>query len=205
MKTIKIGHIILAAVALFGVIFTDICPGAILFPDGPNGGQQAVMRRIKWTLISNPEFLEDLQTNNLALTNSFKTYTCSLTNINDEKFLSGETFISWNYFVVSSNKAVAQATFRYDGNIIKDIELSSAPVRAFIGLQKALNLQQVKMKDYEFRLIRIPEISFSAIWLCDGTDDIIMPIPPCYNNINAYQPYSERQITSLLMPAIKTK
>jgi hypothetical protein len=73
-----------------------------------------------------------------------------------------------------------------------------------VGLQKAQELPQVQKQDYECRYLDSP-VFFHAIWLHGKSDDIIIPLPPTWNEWNAYQPYSESEITKLLKPEAKNK
>jgi hypothetical protein len=73
-----------------------------------------------------------------------------------------------------------------------------------VGLQKAEELPQVQKQDYECRYLDLPFL-FHAIWLHGKSDDIIIPLPPTWNEWNAYQPYSESEITKLLKPEAEQK
>ena len=54
---------------------------------------------------------------------------------------------------------------------------------------------------YEFRVLDLPMLDFSAVWLHGKSDDILVPLPPFYNrNWNANQSYKESEIIKLLQP-----
>jgi hypothetical protein len=73
-------------------------------------------------------------------------------------------------------------------------------------LNVAEKLPQLKDRDYEVRYFEVDSIyswSFSAIWLHNKSDDILIPLPPTFKRFNAYQPYSQKQVISILEPAAK--
>ena len=73
------------------------------------------------------------------------------------------------------------------------------------AMRKAEELPQVKKQDYEFRFLNLAPLSFFAVWLHGKSDDIIIPLPPTWGIWNAYQPYSESQITELLKKYIEKR
>ena len=62
------------------------------------------------------------------------------------------------------------------------------------ALQAAGQLPPVQQQDYEARLLANELVSFQAVWLHGKSNDFIIPLPPTYDRMNAYQPYSESQV-----------
>ena len=71
------------------------------------------------------------------------------------------------------------------------------------ALRLADQLPQTRTRDYQPRLLNVPSIYFVAVWLHGEFDDIIIPLPPTFERLKAYQAYSENQIIKLLMPEAK--
>jgi hypothetical protein len=116
----------------------------------------------------------------------------------------------WRYFVMHGTNAVGVVVLRANekaGKALKFVELDP-PARAAklqIAQRKAEELPQVKKQDYEFRFLNLAPLSFFAVWLHGKSDDIIIPLPPTWGIWNAYQPYSESQITGLLKKYIEKR
>jgi hypothetical protein len=74
------------------------------------------------------------------------------------------------------------------------------PDPIWVGLERANDLPQVKSKDYEFRFLTLSGTDYPIIWLHGDSDDILVPLSSGYGKWEAYKPYSEQEIISLLKP-----
>ncbi|MGO8763942.1 MAG: discoidin domain-containing protein [Limisphaerales bacterium] len=76
-------------------------------------------------------------------------------------------------------------------------------VNAVKALRMAEQRPQVQTNDYEVGLIGMNIVSFLGIWLHNESNDLVIPLPPTYNRINAYQPYPVSEIVKILAPEAK--
>ena len=118
---------------------------------------------------------------------------------------------TWIYILTDGTKVVG-VTALYEAAGSDSLTYYNFPFVHKFGanLQKALNvaekLPQLKDRDYEVRYFELESLyswSFSAIWLHNKSDDILIPLPPTFKGFNAYQPYSQKQVISILEPAAK--
>jgi hypothetical protein len=111
----------------------------------------------------------------------------------------------WKYVFMRGTNAVGEAYLKADEKTGKPLKCNSIGSSAFceeieMALQEAEKLPQVQKQDYEARLLDNPLVALSAVWLHGQSNDIIIPLPPTYNRMSAYQPYSESQIIKILAP-----
>jgi hypothetical protein len=66
------------------------------------------------------------------------------------------------------------------------------------AVRQAEKLSQTKKQDYEIRYLGVPAVNFAAVWFHGASDDILIPLPPPFKRLNAYQPYSEKEIIKVL-------
>jgi hypothetical protein len=185
------------------LVLSGNCDAAIVYPKAPEGGQQIAYESVARTLRATPSFLGGARIEELAIANPHQNYNANPQDVTSGNLLSAAKPTTWRYFVMRGTNAVGVVALRANekaGKALKFVELDS-PARAAklqIAQRKAEELPQVKKQDYEFRFLNLAPISFFAVWLHGESDDIIIPLPPTWGKWNAYQPYSESQITGLL-------
>jgi hypothetical protein len=196
--------ILCLALVLSGLLDLN-CGAAIIFPKAPEGGQQIAHEGVAWILQTNPSFLGGARIEELTIADPHQNYNANPQDVTSGKLLSSAKPAPgrWRYFVMCGTNAVGVVALRANekaGKALKFVELDP-PARAAklqIAQRKAEELPQVKKQDYEFRFLNLAPISFFAVWFHGKSDDIIIPLPPTWGKWNAYQPYSESQITGLL-------
>jgi hypothetical protein len=196
--------ILCLALVLSGLLDLN-CNAAIIFPKAPEGGQQIAHESVAWILQTNPSFLGGARIEELTIADPHQNYNANPQDVTSGNLLSAARLATgrWRYFVMRGTNAVGVVALRANekaGKALKFVELDS-PARAAklqIAQRKAEELPQVKKQDYEFRFLNLAPLSFFAVWLHGKSDDIIIPLPPTWEIWNAYQPYSETQITELL-------
>ncbi len=176
---------------------------AITYQKAPEEGRQITCEKIKRVLEGFPNAYKGLKIDELTVADPDKMYSINLHSVTTNKLLSTAKLVGWRYIVMHDAEAVAEVPLiisSKDGKLSKrggvfGNELAQATLQA---LRKAAELPQVKKENYECRYLVCSIMSFHAIWLHGKSDDIIIPLPPTYGRIDAYQPYSESQIIKLL-------
>lgn len=178
------------------------CCAAILFPAGPEGGQKVVLADVAQTVKSSPGVFHAAKAEELVITNAYKCYSVNMDGVLSGKLLSTATPACWSYFIMRGNETIGFAGLCGDGtNANVRLSFASGPAPLSVGLQKAANL--ARLEDYEFRYLDGFPIFFSGIWLHGKTNDIILPLPPSHEAIQAYQPYPEDVILKYLSREIE--
>jgi hypothetical protein len=188
------------------LVLSGHCHAAIVYPKAPNGGQQIVFENASNILRSDPRFLGGFHIEELTIADPYRDYSVGLTDLASGHLLSAaKSGGSWLYLFMHGTSAVGAAGLIADektgkalrSNGLFQTDCSNETLEA---LRIAQQLPQIKKQDYEFRRLDIPPLSFVAVWLHGKSDDIIIPLPPTYGRLNAYQPYSESQIIKILKP-----
>jgi len=187
---------------------------AILYPKAPDGGKQMVAKYLDPKL-NTPSFLKYLgiaRVEDLTMADPFGVYVyaAGFTNLLSGQLLSATELRAWRYPLRLGTNAVGAMDLSVDekrGKLLKFYSLEKSPPGnpMFEALQMAEQLPQVKKKDYKCRFLNMAPILFRAAWLHGESDDIIIPLPPTWGRWNAYQPYSESQMLTLLKPAVQKK
>jgi hypothetical protein len=193
----------------FALVLSGYCRAAIIYPKAPDGGRQVVIEDASEILRSHPRFLGGFRIEELTIAAPYQNYYLGLSNLVSGQLLSAtKSAGSWTYLFIHGTNAVGMGGLIADEKTGKALkanglgfsDLSSATLEA---LRIAEQLPQIKKSDYEIRRLAIPAESFVAIWLHGKADDIIIPLPPTYGRLNAYQPYSESEIIKILKPEAK--
>jgi hypothetical protein len=185
------------------LVLSRICHAAIVFPKAPEEGRQIAYEKVSGVIQKFPNAYKGLKIEELTISDAHKMYSFGPQNIISGNLLSTADFSGWRYLFIHGTNAVCEVPLIFDpkdGKLSKHggvfgNELAQAALEA---LRKAAELPQVKKEDYECRFLVCSLMGFHAIWLHGKSDDIMIPVPPTYDRVNAYQPYSESQIIKLL-------
>ena len=191
------------------LVLSGICHAAIIFPEAPEEGWQFASNKISEAIQQFPNVHKGLRVEDLTTTNALKVYVSSPRDIVSGKLLASAKCNGWQYLYARGTNAVFSVWMGLDpkdGKLIKRAGVSEGDFyqSILIRLQKVGELPQVQKQDYECRYLSSPFL-FQAIWLHGKSDDIVIPLPPTWNEWNAYQPYSESEITKLLKPAAENR
>ena len=188
------------------------CHAAIVYAKEPDGGRQMVVQFASEFVGKNlPPFKKIESTNDLTFGHALPCYSAG--DIANGQLLTGATSgrngqQPWKYVFLHETHVVGNAVLLVDEKAGKPIKCNSIGSDDFSeetldALQTAEQWPQVQAQDYEVRLLDDMLVSFEAVWLHGKTNDIIIPLPPTYGRMNAYQPYSDSQIIKILEPEAK--
>jgi hypothetical protein len=127
-----------------------------------------------------------------------------LTDLTKHGRLADAPMTAWRYLVEEDGAAVASAEVGVDrtGNVRGFDHLNEGPfVQATAAAERAAaKLPQVRDGRVEARIVRIPALYVMALWLkdLDGDDDVVIPMAPAPQFLEANRPYTEREFLNAL-------
>jgi hypothetical protein len=192
----------------FALALSCNCHAAIVYPKAPEEGRQMVFENASNILRTDPRCLGGFRLEELTIADPYRNYYVGLTDLASGHLLSAARIGGWTYLFIHGTNAVGAEELIADEKTGKALKFNGLYGSNFSNetletLRRAEQLPQINKQDYELRRLDIPPVSFVAVWLHAKSDDIIIPLPPTYGRLNAYQPYSESQIIRILKPEAK--
>lgn len=139
-----------------------------------------------------------------------KVYNVGLQDLVKGKLVANAYPVSWRYLIRQGNRETAAAEVNYDeakgGGEFSEFNPGSLADATLREIQKVEHNPDFENKSYELRLLRIPALYVTALWLKDteGSQDLLIPIPPTHPALKAGQTYSpSRMVEALRQPAEK--
>ena len=123
--------------------------------------------------------------------------------IKDNSFKSAYP-VSWRYIAKNEKNKTAVFEIRMhhaSNNHYFNSEQTGPAVTSHKRLlAKLFKFVNKKEQDYDHAFLRIVNIKTNAIWMrsIDGTDDLFIPIEPCFHGLQAEEIYSEKQILNAI-------
>jgi hypothetical protein len=176
---------------------------AIIYPKAPEGGIEIVYNKAK-QLHQAHHIFGEARMEDLAMAQPHRWYAVPLADLAAGRFLSTATSGSWRHIFIQGMQAVGVGALSdprpETGNELMCTGMYETCFGAetLEALKVGQQLQQIQDQDYEVRFLDCFSIYFFSVWLHGGADDIIIPLPPTYGRMDAYHPYSERNIVRLL-------
>jgi hypothetical protein len=126
-----------------------------------------------------------------------RVFTATLADVRGRRVLADAQESAWRD--VTGNAAAETAS--RDGQFIIT-SINEGPFVAATGeaMLVAHDLDAVKKRDYELRVLTIPSLYTFALWLRRDDDDILIPMSPAPSGLTANQPYDEATFTDGLRP-----
>ena len=178
------------------------CHAAVIYPKAPDGGRQVAIENVRQLLRAHPGTLGGLEVADLTIAEPYREYFVGLTNLAAGHLLSAARPGSWQYLLLHGTSAAGVAVSNADEKTGKlgfnGLYETAFADRMLEALRGAETLPQIRKQDYELRYLGIPAVNFVAVWLHGKSDDVIIPLPPTFGRLNAYQPYSESEIVKAL-------
>jgi hypothetical protein len=171
--------------------------------------RQIVSENVARLLRLQPRFLGRVRAHELEITCPHQWYSMGLTDLAAGKLLSAAKMTTWRFILMRGTDAVGVATASDEitsrGNNIKFGSLFQTcfAKQTLAAICESGKSKRVQKQDYELRFLDAPAVYFISVWLHSKSDDIIVPLPPTYGEIEAYHLYNESDIIDLLKPAIE--
>lgn len=128
-------------------------------------------------------------------------YTLGLDDILSGRGLGAARLSGWRYFLSDGSRIVSTAeTVATSDGQQRFAQFNSGP---FVGatveaLEAARSLPQVRDRDVEARVLRVPGLNLVALWLRDGGDDVLIPLAPAPPDVDAGRRYTPRELFDAL-------
>ncbi len=197
------------ALVLSAILWPLVSSAGIVYPQAPAAGEKAAL---KYRLGVFDGFFRSfgISTDGLTFGRPFGVYVYrgTLTNLLSGQLLSLADQYAWRYPVMQGTNDMGAIDLKSDqtpGKYLTYAEGSFPSQRHYDdptveALRAAERFPRVQRQDYEFRYLNMEPEHFTAVWLHGQTDDILIPLPPTYGRMNAWQPYSAKQIAAILGP-----
>jgi hypothetical protein len=154
--------------------------------------------------------LRDAQSLQSSVSYPHKVYNLGLQDLVRGNVLKDAHLVSWRYLIRQGNRGTAAAEVNYDelkgGSKFSEFNAGSLADATLEEIQKVEHDPKLERKSYELRLLRIPALYVTALWLKDteGNQDVLIPIPPTHPRLTPGKAYSSSQIAEALrQPAEK--
>jgi hypothetical protein len=166
-------------------------------PSGPVGGSTNFLLRDTRSLQSSVSY-------------PHKVYNLGLQDLVRGNVLKDAHLVSWRYLIRQGNRGTAAAEVNYDelkgGSKFSEFNPGSLADATLQEIQRVEQNSELERKSYELRLLRIPALYVTALWLKDteGSQDVLIPIPPTPPMLKPGKAYSPSEIAEALrQPAEK--
>lgn len=160
-------------------------------PSAPVGGSTSFLMRDSQSLASSVSY-------------PHRVYNLGLQDLVKGKLVSNAHPVSWRYLIKQGNRETAAAEVNYDeskgGSKFSEFNPGSLADATLHEIQSVEHTPDLVNKSYELRLLRIPALYVTALWLKDteGNQDLFIPIPPTHPVLKPGQRYSSAQMMDLL-------
>ena len=120
----------------------------------------------------------------LALAQPHQIFSLGLTDLAAGKGLDAATPTGWRYLVQSGDNALASAetavTPAGPEHVFSAFNSGRLVASTVEAIRTAQGLPQMVQGSFELRLLRVPALYFSALWMhgAQGTDDVLIPLEP---------------------------
>jgi hypothetical protein len=188
---------------------------AIYIEPAPEEGAQIVQR-----YLAQPRSAETMMAANAAanaewppwipIRMSYPVYSADLDDVLDRKrrLLKRAELTSWQYILGTDDKVLALAEVAAG----MPMEYASKQPADFAeavlaAVARAAKVENVRMSNYELRLLRVPELYLFTVWLHGEKDDILLPIRPFNRALEELdrETFSERQVVDALRPIAEVR
>jgi hypothetical protein len=183
---------------------------AIIYPTAPKTGREVVSRTVGEIFTSQAPgsagLMRSSRLEELSVADPHQSYFVPLTALTEGKLLKSATAAAWRYLVVQGANAVADVELGLTKTLTarpQFLALNEGPFAqgTVAALHVAEKLPQTQQRDYELRFLTVPAVYLAALWLHSASDDVLIPLAPAPDGLEADRPYSEAQVLEALRPS----
>jgi hypothetical protein len=138
----------------------------------------------------------------LTPTDPHEVYVLSITDLlNDDNPLESAGRAGWRYLLTDGEQAVAAAmTTRTEAGEDRFALFNSGP---YVGgtvtaLQEAAALPQAEAADLQVRMLTVPALNLTTVWLHGDDEDLLVPLAPAPAQATAGTPYPANELLAAL-------
>lgn len=181
----------------------------LTYPKAPAGGVQQLRPALQAALRTQGFGINRAFANagpgTLNLSQAFRGYSLSLEDLANGGDLAQATPGDWHYLVFAGGVSIADAQLTETTGQLEFCALNHGALAAstISALNLAEQAPQLQGKSYELRLLFVPALQATLIWLHGDAEEVLIPIEPTPTNLAPRQLYSEATLFGLLVPAAK--
>ncbi|NBF05129.1 hypothetical protein GV819_22845 [Pseudomonas sp. Fl5BN2] len=143
-----------------------------------------------------------VRANSLSLSQGFRGYALGLQELSQGLALDQAKAGDWHYLVFAGGLSIADAQLtevagKLEFSSLNHGALAASAVSALDFAQKTPRLQG---KTYELRLLFVPALQVTAIWLHGSEEQLLIPVEPTPAQLAARRVYDEASLLALLAP-----
>jgi hypothetical protein len=151
--------------------------------------------------------LAEVATETLSTAAPHQIYSVSIRDVAEGHLLSCVQLKGWRYLVFSQDQPVVAADLQVRGD--QTLNFSNVNRGPFVestldAVRFAENLDVVQTQDFELRVLEISSLYLVALWL-HGKEDLLIPLDPPPDEVEALTVYSEDEFIQLLRGAAETR
>lgn len=177
---------------------------------GPEEGQQIVQQTLAALALTHPRvqatFAKPLADNaRIASTAPIPVYAVDVADVAQGCLINAAVLVEWHYLVLADDETLMSATIADD---VLHAEDSDIPVTAQLSygtlgqdvikaINRAEELPETAGEDFSVRLLEIPALYLSALWL-HGERDLFLVLPPFTFRLTAFELVTENQLVAAL-------
>jgi hypothetical protein len=174
----------------------------LLTPEPPHQAAEAVQSTFRAFAEHRTFRLPALRsaTGALQLVEPHQAFTLGLADLVAGRGLAAATSTGWLYLVQEGDKVLASAeatrTGRGDDHVFSAFNEGRFVASTVDAIRTARELPEVKKDGFELRLLRLPGLYVTALWLhkAEGSGDLLIPLAPSPVEARAGQPVPASQL-----------
>ena len=151
-----------------------------------------------------PMTLEDARSPESNISFPHKVYNLGLRDIVFGKAIDAAQLVSWRYLINEGTRGTAAAEVNYDekkqSNQFAQLNYGAFASATLEEINKVVDNRQFQKGSYELRVLRVPALYVTALWLKDlqNNQDIVIPIPPTNTCLKPSEEYTPSKFIQLL-------
>jgi hypothetical protein len=167
-------------------------------PSAAMGGATAM-------ILENPKSLES------SISFPHKVYNLGLQDIVGGKGIEAAHLVSWRYLINQGTRGTAAAEVNYDerkkSNQFSQLNQGAFASATLEEIHKVVDDRKFQQGSYELRLLRVPALYVTALWLNDLREhhDAVIPIAPTIEVLKPSEVYTPSQFIKVLREPAQEK
>lgn len=179
---------------------------ALILQPAPPAGYDAVRDNLMVGSPQDPAAARDVLeggVSDVQVLDPYPVYTGDARALRDGNLLGNARLTAWHYVVVDgSSLQLAEVAGEASFASFQPEEATDALLDVMEAAEK---LDFVKKADYDLRILRVPEMYFTAVWLHRDGDDWLLPVRPAPTTLQPGAIMREAAVAQALAPIANTR
>lgn len=175
---------------------------SLKLPSAPQGTQEVVNYALQRAHSSGKFYLASAIGGSAVVTPvaPHQVYVIGLNDLAGGAGIKSAKLAGWRTIVLQGKNPVAAVEFAGGGAAhenFRSVNQGPQVQSTASAVTMAESIPQVKMNDFEMRLLQIPAIYLGSLWLHGSNEDLFIPLDPAPGKFKAYTLYSETDFFKL--------